>query len=264
VIFQYPPSDIARVLIEKATWDRGFNVELGLWRDTWFQFGSTTADAEIWIAAAGNSGPFALSVSDKAVAAQLGRLADFPGPGGSVVWFDDDDSLTRAVDCVWKLARGLPLPSPALLSPLAAFEAATAALPRTTEAERLVIQRIGQDKFRDALMLYWNGSCPLTGITDANLLRASHIIPWAECASDAERLDIANGLLLSSLWDAAFDAHLVTFEDDGAAIASPRLSLAAVTILAISSAPRLNGLNEGHRARLSWHRAKTLMQGPVV
>jgi hypothetical protein len=28
-------------------------------------------------------------------------------------------------------------------------------LPRTTEAERLVIQRVGQDVFRDALMAYW-------------------------------------------------------------------------------------------------------------
>jgi len=42
--------------------------------------------------------------------------------------------------------------------------------PRNTEAERLVIQRIGQDVFRSALMDYWNGRCPLTGITDPALL----------------------------------------------------------------------------------------------
>ena len=35
------------------------------------------------------------------------------------------------------------------------FKAKTANLPRTTEAERMVIQRIGQDVFRDALMDYW-------------------------------------------------------------------------------------------------------------
>ena len=73
-----------------------------------------------------------------------------------------------------------------------------------TEAERLVIQRIGQDVFRDALMAYWGGRCPLTGITEPGLLRASHIVPWADC-TDAQRLDVHNGLLLSALWDAAFD-----------------------------------------------------------
>ncbi|WP_246176464.1 HNH endonuclease [Rhodovulum strictum] len=35
-------------------------------------------------------------------------------------------------------------------------------------------------------------------------LTASHIIPWKDCTTDAERLDVHNGLLLSALWDAAF------------------------------------------------------------
>jgi hypothetical protein len=39
----------------------------------------------------------------------------------------------------------------------------SANLPRDTEAERWVIQRIGQAVFRSALMDYWNGGCPLTG-----------------------------------------------------------------------------------------------------
>lgn len=86
------------------------------------------------------------------------------------------------------------------------------------------MQRIGQDLFRDALMRFWEGRCPLTGITDPALLRASHMKPWAQCESDAERLDVYKGLLLSALWDAAFDRHLVTFYDDGRPEFSPRLS----------------------------------------
>ena len=31
-------------------------------------------------------------------------------------------------------------------------------------------------------------------------------MPWSEC-SDEQRLDVHNGLLLSALWDAAFDAR---------------------------------------------------------
>jgi hypothetical protein len=54
-------------------------------------------------------------------------------------------------------------------------------------------------------MDYWGGRCPITSITDPALLRASNIIPWAEC-DDAQRLDAHNGLLLSGLWDAAFGA----------------------------------------------------------
>src|SRR6266542_1866965 len=103
------------------------------------------------------------------------------------------------------------------------FRAETAALPRTTEAERLLIQRVGQDVFRDALMAYWGGRCPLTGISEPALLRASHIVPWAECG-DEQRLDVHNGLLLSALWDAAFDRGLVSFADDGTVLSSPQLS----------------------------------------
>ena len=61
----------------------------------------------------------------------------------------------------------------------------------------------------------WEGRCSLSGIADRALLRASHIVPWADCDSDAVRLDVHNGLLLSALWDAAFDRGLVTFDDEG-------------------------------------------------
>jgi putative restriction endonuclease len=98
----------------------------------------------------------------------------------------------------------------------------------------MVIQRIGQDVFRDALMDYWGGRCPMTGITEPELLRASHIVAWADC-TDEQRLDVHNGLLLSALWDAAFDKGLVSFADDGTPLASPRLSRAAREALGIEA-----------------------------
>jgi hypothetical protein len=51
------------------------------------------------------------------------------------------------------------------------------------------------------------------------------------------RLDVHNGLLLSALWDAAFDAGLVSFAYDGTVLASPELSAAARTVLGIEKAP---------------------------
>ena len=103
-------------------------------------------------------------------------------------------------------------------------------------------------------MQYWNGPCPLTGIAEPELLRASHIVPWAACESDAERLDVHNGLLLSALWDAAFDKGLTSFADDGTPPASPYLSAQARAALNFGNAPRLAGLRDAHLLRLRRHR----------
>lgn len=160
-------------------------------------------------------------------------------------------SLARLYELVERCYQlGVSLPS----VPLQAFQKATAQLPRTTEAERLQIQRIGQGIFRKALLDYWGGKCPLTGISHPALLRASHIIPWAEC-DDAKRLDVHNGLLLSCLWDAAFDQGLLSFSDTGEPIVSADLS--AHDMMQLSPVPvRIVNLTDGHRANLAYHRAK--------
>jgi predicted restriction endonuclease len=158
--------------------------------------------------------------------------------------------LHRALDRVYRLAVSLPE------APLDRFKAETKNLPHTTEAERLVIQRIGQDVFREALMDYWGGRCPLTGITEPALLRASHIRPWAEC-TDEQRLDVHNGLLLSALWDAAFDRGLVSFADDGTVLVNPTLGAAARDALGMTTVPRLLGLRDEHRTNLALHRARS-------
>jgi predicted restriction endonuclease len=126
--------------------------------------------------------------------------------------------------------------------------------PQNTEVERLVVQRIGQAQFRKALLDYWDGSCCVTGIKDTELLRASHIKPWARCESDEERLDVHNGLLLSALWDAAFDKGLVTFDADMRAEFSPRLSQYAKQALGSSAAPSLPKMTAQHVEYLNWHR----------
>ena len=80
-----------------------------------------------------------------------------------------------------------------------AFRAEAANLPRATEAERLVVQRVGQNLFRSALLDYWQGRCCITGLDMDALLSAFHIKPWAACTSDDERLDVFNGLLLAPI-----------------------------------------------------------------
>ncbi|ACK80676.1 MULTISPECIES: type 2 periplasmic-binding domain-containing protein [Acidithiobacillus] len=42
----------------------------------------------------------------------------------------------------------------------------------------MVRQRIGQQKFREAMLTYWGGACAVTGLALPDVLRASHAKPW--------------------------------------------------------------------------------------
>lgn len=242
-----PQSFIVREECEKAAWQNGFRRVLGE-EAGWRAFGSTTAHGVIYLAAESSLGPWFLATDHAGVAAELDwPTTAMPGPGTCRYNFNALGELYAALNRAYALAISLPD------APLREFESRVADLPRTTEIERLVVQRIGQDIFRDRLMEYWQGRCPLTGISDAPLLRASHIIPWADCESDAERLDVHNGLLLSALWDAAFDRALVTFNEDGEPEFSPALSDQARAELSWKAPLPLRG---AHRRRLRTHREK--------
>src|SRR4029077_11594397 len=134
-------------------------------------------------------------------------------------------------------------------------EAQTRTLPRTTEAERLVIQRVGQDVFRDALLAYWGGRCAVTSVVETRLLRASHIKPWARCETDAERLNVYNGLLLAAHLDAAFDVGLISFSDDGRILLSAQFTHGDREALGIHDQLALRRVSPGHLPDLAWHRA---------
>mgnify|MGYP005839594789 CR=1 FL=1 len=126
-----------------------------------------------------------------------------------------------------------------------------------TEREALRKARIGQGRFRRELLERFGHRCPMTGISDPEVLLASHIIPWAECRSNAERLDTENGLLLSALWDAAFDHRRVTFASDGEALVAASADPALVEQLRAASCRRLppHCLTDAAQRRLAEHRA---------
>ena len=81
-------------------------------------------------------------------------------------------------------------------------------------------------------------------------------MPWAECETDELRLDVHNGLLLSALWDAAFDCGLITFADDGTVLRSPELTAPATKALDLDSALPLSPLTDLHRQNLAQHRTR--------
>lgn len=244
-MIQSPQSFVISQECQKVAWQNGYRRALGE-TDGWAHYGSTTAKGTVWLAAGRHEGPWFLALDHLGIVEDLNLPpADMQGPGLVRYAYANLTALYAVMPRVYQL--GVTLPD----GPLEEFHAAVAGLPKTTEAERLIIQRVGQDIFRDRLMTYWQGRCPLTGITDPALLRASHIIAWKDCDSDAERLDVHNGLLLSALWDAAFDRGLVTLDDGGRPEFSPKLSEEARAELRWHAPINLN---DKLRARLEWHR----------
>ncbi len=80
-----------------------------------------------------------------------------------------------------------------------------------TETKSLVKIRRGQQFFRQSVLSAYGVRCCISGINVPRLLVASHIKPWRDFPN--ERLDLRNGLCLSSLHDAAFDNGLITLNE---------------------------------------------------
>lgn len=245
-MIETPQSFVTRQECDKVAFQNGFRRTHGE-TDGWRQYSSTTAQGSIWLARDATD-RWLLAIDHGGVIEEIEIAgAAVEGPGFTRYAFTTLAELYALMPRVYQLAASLPD------APLAQFHAKVAGLSTSTEAERLVVQRIGQDVFRSGLLGYWQGRCPLTGISDEPLLRASHIIPWKDCADDAERLDVHNGLLLSALWDAAFDRGLVSFDDGGQPLFSPLLGERALSELRWEQPVRLS---DKHRTRLAWHREK--------
>jgi predicted restriction endonuclease len=128
-------------------------------------------------------------------------------------------------------------------------------MPTSTEVERWVVQRVGQDLFRAALLDYWQQRCCVTGLAVPELLRASHIKPCALCDTDEERLDVFNGLLLAPHLDALFDGGWMTVQADGTVLFSTRLDTDALQLLGIKDGMVFVGLTDAHQHYLEFHRS---------
>lgn len=167
---------------------------------------------------------------------------------------DSVDELYKVLQQVAVTARNLP-------NRIAdKFREKVSTMPTSTEAERLVVQRVGQNLFREALIDYWLGCCAVTGLAVVPLLRASHIKPWSKCDSDDERLDVFNGLLLAPHLDALFDGGWISFSATGDILISKQLAHVDRTKLGLTLDLRLNGLSHAHQGYLEFHRANELKQ----
>lgn len=247
-------SFVARTILEKAAVDNGFSLDQGISGD-WLIFKAHAAPASLCLTVTKDG--YGIGTDHEGVARELDtELASLASaPHGFHAWATRESRmLSSFAGTVWRLARSLPD------EPLRQFKRRLAEFPAATEVERLRKERIGQDVFREALMLFWDGACAVTGVSHPRLLRASHIIPWSECGSDAERLNVHNGLLLAAHLDAAFDAHLISFNGDGQILFSSQLSESDAVALGVGSEMRLSQIDPETEKRLAIHRMKTLQE----
>lgn len=175
------------------------------------------------------------------------------------------DSRTPNKELIWQMHAGLAnalvrLGWASRAGAPNVFEDNAQAFDLDTERDALVRARIGQSPFRFALLRYWGNSCAVTGITESAVLRASHIKPWRD-ASDEERLDPNNGLLLAAHMDALFDSGLITFEAKGQIRLSSLLTEETKQKLNITITMRLRRVTKDHETYLVHHRTRVFRAG---
>jgi putative restriction endonuclease len=230
-----------RTRIEKAAADCGFDLPPTL-RENALLLGSTRFPETVEVRVTSGTS-FELSVSDATLLESL--------PLAQYGW-----TLAEGVPALYTVLERAAATARTMPDRVAAqYHLTTKSMPRSTEAERMVLQRVGQDLFRRALLDYWRGRCCVTGLAVQELLRASHIKPWAACDSDEERLDVFNGLLLAPHLDALFDGGWVSFDARGVLMIANSLPRQALSLLGLQHPLAVNCLTSQHQRYLALHRS---------
>ena len=121
-----------------------------------------------------------------------------------------------------------------------------------TFREQLVRARRGQGVFR-ANVLLREDACRVTRVSEPRHLKASHIKPWRN-ATDAERLDGANGLLLSPHIDHLFDEGYITFSSSQELVILPEVRDKLLDAWGIDAGVRVGDFSREQNAFLDYHR----------
>jgi hypothetical protein len=138
--------------------------------------------------------------------------------------------------------------------PTEAEEVATidATMAGPTFREQIVRARRGQGVFR-ANVLLREDACRVTHVSEPRHLKASHIKPWRD-ATDAERLDGSNGLLLSPHIDHLFDEGYITFSPSQDLVIVPEVRDKLLDAWGIDAGARVGEFSKEQNAYLDYHR----------
>lgn len=111
------------------------------------------------------------------------------------------------------------------LAPKPLADAATLWTPPSADERRYALrqvkQRLHQSLFRERVVAAYGGRCALTGLPEVRLVDAAHIVPDGD--AELGQPDIRNGICMSKLHHAAYDANLIGIDPDGRIHVSERL-----------------------------------------
>jgi putative restriction endonuclease len=129
-----------------------------------------------------------------------------------------------------------------------------------TERAAIIQARKGQGLFK-ARVSTIETRCRITGVHNPVHLVASHCKPWRD-ASNGERLDGENGLLLTPSVDHLFDRGFIGFENNGRMIVSPVAHRPSLERMGIDTGNVVNvgGFTSGQKTFLDFHRNFVLLQ----
>ncbi|OAI03722.1 restriction endonuclease [Methylomonas methanica] len=250
-------------LIEKAGYENGFENSNSVSNSEVF-LSSARHSSEITVACNGSDDQFLIKVNSGitgGLIAEISRSFSEQQVGEDTYLLPNITQLAKFLRRASTLAQALP--NQAVIQFHKEIDDVMASVPgsiKNTEVERLVKQRIGQDRFRSIMLDYWGNACAVTGLSVTEVLRASHAKPWSECSTDEERLDVFNGFLLCANLDALFDRFLISFEDCGQILISPKISEDQRQNLGLDNTLSLRWITKQHNLYLNYHRSKYLEQ----
>ncbi len=245
-------------LIEKAGYDNGFENTLRA-DDSSIELSSARHAALLRVRE--SVGGYLISLEQGADSLAHALQREFASAEPGIFHCNNETALHQFLRRAAALSRSLP--NQAVNDYLSDVADELARLPselQNTEVARMVRQRLGQDRFRSAMLDYWGSACAVTGIRLPELLRASHALPWAECQSDVQRLDVFNGFLLCAHLDALFDRFLISFDAEGRILFSPGLDRGQLAAIGVTDSLKLRWLDERHHFYLDLHRKRLSSQ----
>lgn len=121
------------------------------------------------------------------------------------------------------------------------------------EREAIAKYRSAQGLFRRRVLVLEASRCRVTGETNPDLLRASHIKPWRS-SNKTQKQDGDNGLLLAPHVDVLFDKGLISFADDGVMLLSKALDPVVLRRWGIRYPLNVGPFREGQKRYLKDHR----------
>ncbi len=128
-----------------------------------------------------------------------------------------------------------------------------------TEKESIVLSRRGQGLFRQRVQLI-ETRCRITGVDRIEHLRASHCKPWRDATND-ERLNGQNGLLLTPSIDHLFDRGFISFEGKGNLLVSPVAHVESLERMGVPATAMLHvgAFTQVQKSFLEFHRDKVFL-----